>query len=151
MTRQFALPALLLATFTAGVAVGRRGTPSAATPGAATPTAVANRVFELRTYTSPPGKLPDLHTRFRDHTTKLFEKHGMTNIGYWTPRDSARASNTIVYLLAYPSLEARNASWRAFGSDPEWRRAAAASEANGKIVEKVESVFLDPTDFSPMK
>ena len=144
MTRQLALPALLLATFTAGVAVGRTGRP--AEPGAA-----ANRVFEMRTYTSPPGKLPELHARFRNHTMRLFERHGMTNVGYWTPQDSARSQNTIVYLLAYPSRAARDSSWRAFGRDPEWRQAAAASEANGKIVEKVESVFLDPTDFSPMK
>ena len=109
------------------------------------------RVFEIRTYTTHPGKLEALNARFRNHTLKLFEKHGMTNVGYWTPRDSARAQNTIVYLLAYPSREAARASWQAFGRDPEWRQAAAASEANGKIVEKVESVFLDPTDFSPMK
>jgi hypothetical protein len=145
MTRQTALPALLLATFTAGVAVGRTSKPADA------PTVAANRVFELRTYTSPEGKLPELHTRFRDHTMKLFERHGMTNVGYWTPRDTARSQNTLVYLLAYPSLEARNASWAAFGRDPEWRQAAAASEANGRIVAKVESVLLDPTDFSPMK
>jgi hypothetical protein len=144
MSRQAALPALLLATFTAGIAVGRTSRP-AAQPAAAT------RVYELRTYTSPPGKLPELHTRFRNHTLKLFERHGMTNIGYWTPRDSARAQNTLVYLLAHPSREAARASWAAFGRDPEWRQAAAASEVNGRIVEKVESVFLDPTDFSPMK
>ena len=109
------------------------------------------KVFELRTYTSPPGRLPDLHRRFREHTMALFARHGMTNVGYWTPRDSARRENTIVYLLAYPSRAARDSSWRAFGRDPEWRQAASASEANGRIVEKVESVFLDPTDYSPMK
>ena len=144
MIRQTALPALLLATFAACVAAGRTGRPAA-------PAAQANRVFELRTYTSPPGKLPELHARFRNHTTKLFERHGMTNVGYWTPRDSARAQNTIVYLLAYPSRAARDSSWRAFGRDPEWRQVSTASEVNGRIVEKVESVFLDPTDYSPMK
>ena len=150
MTRQTALPALLLATFTAGVAVGRTSHPAAAARPAAE-RAAANRVFELRTYTSPAGKLPDLHTRFREHTMQLFERHGMTNVAYWTPRDSARSGNTLVYLLAYPSLEARNASWQAFNRDPEWREVARASEANGRIVEKVESVFLDPTVFSPLK
>ena len=144
MSRQAALPALLLATFTAGLAVGRTSRP-------AEQPAPATRVYELRTYTSPPGKLPDLHTRFRDHTMKLFERHGMTNVGYWTPRDSARAQNTLVYLLAHQSREAARASWTAFGRDPEWRQVSAASEVNGKIVEKVESVVLDPTDFSPMK
>jgi len=145
MTRQTALPALLLATFTAGVAVGRRSTPAAA------PVAAASRVFELRTYTSPAGKLPELHTRFRDHTMQIFARHGMTNVAYWTPLDSARSGNTLVYLLAYPSRAARDTSWAAFNRDPEWQQVRAASEANGKIVEKVESVFLAPTDFSPMQ
>ena len=117
-----------------------------------TPASAAQaRVFELRTYTSPPGRLPDLHRRFREHTTALFARHGMTNVGYWTPQDSARRGNTIVYLLAYPTREAARASWAAFGRDPEWRRVQAASEANGPIVERVESVFLEPTDFSPLK
>jgi hypothetical protein len=142
MSKSIALPALLLATFTAGIAVGRSSTPAGG---------AADRVFELRTYTSPPGKLPELHRRFREHTMRYFERAGMTNVGYWTPQDSARAQNTIVYLLAYPSREAARASWAAFGRDPEWRQARAASEANGRIVEKVESVFLDPTDYSPMK
>ena len=134
---------LLAATFAAGVAVGRAGRPvsSAAEP----------RVFELRTYTSPPGKLTDLHKRFREHTMEIFVRHGMTNVGYWTPQDSARRENTLVYLLAYPSMEARKAAWAAFGADPEWKQVSTASEANGKIVQKVESVFLVPTDFSPMK
>jgi hypothetical protein len=82
---------------------------------------------------------------------EIFARHGMTNVGYWTPQDSARRDNTLVYLLAYPSADARKAAWAAFGADPEWREVAKASEANGKIVEKVESVFLVPTDFSPMQ
>jgi hypothetical protein len=140
MTRSTTLAALLLATFTAGVAVGRGVRP-----------ADQPRYFELRTYTSPAGRLPDLHRRFREHTMEIFARHGMTNIGYWTPQDSARAQNTLVYLLAYPTREARQQSWAAFNADPEWQQVRAASEANGKIVEKVESVFLVPTDFSPMK
>ena len=109
------------------------------------------RVFELRTYTTPTGQLPALHRRFRDHTMELFKRHGMTNVGYWTPQDSARHENTLVYMLAYPSRQAARDSWAAFSADPEWQRVRAESEANGKIVEKVESVFLDATDFSPMK
>jgi NIPSNAP len=105
------------------------------------------RVYELRTYTSPPGKLDALHARFRDHTTKLFEKHGMTNIGYWTP--SPNPENKLIYLLAYPSREARAASWKGFLADPDWKKAAAESEANGKIVSKVEARFMTATDFSP--
>ena len=113
--------------------------------------AADNRVFELRTYTTLPGKLPDLLARFRDHTTKLFEKHGMQNIGYWVPKDAPRSENTLIYLLAHSSRDAAKKSWDAFRADPDWQKAAKASEANGKIVDKVESVFLDPTDFSKIK
>lgn len=109
------------------------------------------RVFELRTYTATPGKLPNLLARFRDHTCALFEKHGMTNVAYWTPADEKDgASDKIVYLLAYPSREAAKASWAAFMADPVWHAARDASEANGKIVAKVESVFLTATDYSPV-
>jgi hypothetical protein len=110
------------------------------------------RFFEMRTYIAPEGKLDALHARFRDHTNKLFAKHGIEMVGYWTPVDEAKgAKTTLVYILAYPSKEARAASWKAFGADPEWLKAKAASEVNGKLVEKVESVFLKPTDYSPMK
>jgi NIPSNAP len=105
------------------------------------------RFFELRTYHAAPGKLEDLKARFRDHTLKLFEKHGMTNIGYWTPVDNT--NYVLVYMLAYPSREARDKSWKEFGADPEWQAAAKASEANGKLVTKADSVFLTATDFSP--
>jgi hypothetical protein len=107
-------------------------------------------VYELRTYTTLPGKLDALLARFRDHTCKLFEKHGMVNVGYWVPLDAKDgAGEKLVYLLQYKSREAAVASWKAFGADPEWQAARTASEANGKIVAKVESVFLTPTDFSP--
>src|SRR5947207_66667 len=86
------------------------------------------RLFELRTYYTAPGKLDDLNARFRDHTTKLFEKHGMENIGYWTPMDNKE--NKLVYMLAFPSKEARDSSWKAFGADPEWKQVAKESEAN---------------------
>jgi hypothetical protein len=111
----------------------------------------ANRVFEIRTYTTHEGKLDDLHSRFRDHTTRLFLKHGITSVGYWVPQDPERSENTLVYLLAYPSREAATAAWAAFRADPEWQTARAASEEAGPIVQLVESVFLDPTDYSPMK
>jgi NIPSNAP len=149
MTRPSAHTLVLAFTFTAGIAVGCGVRPASAP--AAEPRVADTRVFELRTYTAPPGKLPALHRRFREHTMALFARHGMTNVGYWTPQDSARRENTIVYLLAYPSREAARASWSAFGRDPEWRKVQAESEANGPIVERVESVFLDPTDFSPMQ
>jgi hypothetical protein len=105
------------------------------------------RVFEMRTYWAPTGKLEALHARFRDHTMKLFEKHGMTNIGYWVPLDNSE--NKLIYFLAYPSRESREKSWKAFLTDPDWQRAQRESEANGKLVEKVESRFLQATDYSP--
>lgn len=146
-SKSFARPVLLLAVV-AILVVACGGQPA----GTGTPRpASASRVFELRTYTAPPGKLPALQRRFREHTLALFARHGMTNVGYWTPQDSVRSQNTIVYLLAYPSRQAARESWAAFNADPEWQRVRSESEANGRIVEKVESVFLDPTDFSPMK
>jgi hypothetical protein len=109
------------------------------------------RVFEMRTYTTHPGKLADLQRRFRDHTVRLFEKHGMTNIGYWVPQDSALSQNTLIYILAYPSREAATAAWAAFRADPEWVTARTASEANGPIVQGVVSVFMNPMDFSRIR
>ena len=108
----------------------------------------ANRIFEMRTYHTLPGRLDALNARFRDHTNKLFVKHGMDLVGYWTPQDKA---DMLIYILAYPSREAREASWKAFQADPDWKAAREASEKDGKIVDKVESHFLDPTDYSPIK
>lgn len=105
-------------------------------------------VYELRTYTTVEGRLDALNARFRDHTMKLFEKHGMKNVIYLTPDDKP---NTLVYLLGHKSKDAAKASFAAFRDDPAWKAAREASEKDGKIVEKVESVFLTPTDYSPMK
>jgi len=109
------------------------------------------RVFELRTYTCLEGKLPDLLARFRDHTMRLFEKHGMTNIAYWVPQDAPASRNILIYVIAHPSREAAKKNWDEFRADPDWQKVQKESEANGKIVSKVESVFMDATDFSPMK
>jgi hypothetical protein len=109
------------------------------------------RVFELRTYTAMPGRLDALHKRFREHTNALFVKHGMSLIGYWTPTEGPTAGNTLVYILAYPSKAAREASWKAFREDADWIKARDESEKDGKIVEKVEWVFLSPTDYSPIR
>jgi hypothetical protein len=106
-------------------------------------------VYELRVYHCYEGKLPDLLRRFREHTTKIFEKHGMTNVAYWSPMDEPQKSNTLIYILAHPSREAAATNWRAFSADPEWQSVQKASEANGKIVEKVDSTFIVLTDFSP--
>jgi hypothetical protein len=113
--------------------------------------AAENRVFELRTYTTREGKLDDLLKRFRDDTTRIFDKHGMTNIGYWVPQDPALSKNTLIYILAFPSRDAAKKSWDAFRADPEWQKVAKASEANGKIVDHVVSVFMEPADFSKIK
>ena len=113
--------------------------------------AQSKRVFELRTYHALDGRLDALHARFRDHTVKLFEKHGITNVGYFSPQDPPLAGKTLIYLLAHPNREAAKKNFDAFRKDPAWLKARDASEKSGKIVEKVESVFLDPTDFSAMK
>jgi hypothetical protein len=105
------------------------------------------RLFELRTYHAEPGKLDDLLARFRDHTCKLFEKHGMTNIGYWVPVENK--DNLLIYLLAYPDRTAREASWRGFLDDEDWKKAAAASQKNGRLVRKADQLFLTATAFSP--
>lgn len=109
------------------------------------------RVYELRTYHCLPGRLEALKARFRNHTVKLFEKHGMENIGYWVPQDPEKSKNTLIYILAHPSKEAAAKSWAGFRADPDWVKARTDSEKDGKIVEKVESEFLDPVDFSKLK
>ena len=105
------------------------------------------RCFELRTYYAAPGKLDALLARFRDHTVRLFAKHGIQNIGYWVPLDNP--DNKLIYMLAFPSREARQAAWKAFSADPDWKKARSESEASGKLVTKIESVFLTATDYSP--
>ena len=117
------------------------------TPFAAMAADPDTRVFEMRTYYAPEGKLDELHARFRSHTTKLFEKHGITNIGYWVPLENPE--HKLIYVLASPSREARDASWKSFGADPEWKKAHAESEKNGKLVAKMEQLFMKATDYSP--
>ena len=126
------LPEMLNATSGAGIA----------------PDPAEGVVYELRVYTAAEGKLPELLTRFREHTTKLFERHGMKNVAYWTATDDLKKANTLVYILKYPNREAATASWKAFQDDPEWQQVRTKSEENGKLVEKVESTFMILTDFS---
>jgi hypothetical protein len=108
-----------------------------------------SRVVEMRVYYAAPGKLDALNARFRDHTTKLFEKHGITNLGYFVPEGDNK-DGKLVYFLAYPTKAAQEKSWAAFAADPDWVKAKAASETGGKLVAKVESKFLTATDYSPM-
>ncbi|HYV37617.1 MAG TPA: NIPSNAP family protein [Gemmataceae bacterium] len=108
-----------------------------------------NRVFELRVYYANKGKMNDLHARFKDHTNKLLEKHGMVLVGFWT--DSKEPERKLIYLVAHKSKAAADASWKAFGADPEWKAAKAKSEAGGVLVEKVDVTWLNPTEYSAMK
>jgi hypothetical protein len=111
----------------------------------------AKHVYELRTYTAPEGKLSELHARFRDHTIKIFNKHGMKSVMYMQPQDAPDSANTLIYVLEHPSREAAKKAWADFQADPEWVKVSAESQVNGRIVSKVVSVFGDPTDYSPMK
>lgn len=106
-------------------------------------------VFELRVYHTYEGKLDDLLARFRDHTVTIFKRHGMESVAYWTPTDEPLKGRTLFYVLKHTSRVSATANWAAFRDDPEWKRVSAASEVNGKLVEKVESTFMKMTDFSP--
>jgi len=111
----------------------------------------AGHVYELRTYTAAEGKLANVNARFRDHTKRIFEKHNIKSIGYWTPLEGPTAETTLIYLLEHPSREDARKNWAAFSADPDWQKAKAESETAGRIVAKAESVFLNPTDYSPIK
>ncbi len=113
--------------------------------------AANDKVFEIRTYTTAEGKLDALHARFRDNTMRIFKKHGMTNVAYFAPTDPPLSTDTLIYILSFPSRDAAKQSWKDFVADPEWQKVQKESEANGKIVLKVNSVFAEPTDFSPLK
>ena len=115
------------------------------------PVGKETRVFELRTYTAVPGKMANLHARFRNHTCALLEKHGMVLIGFWTPTNEKGAEETLVYIVAHASEAAAKKSWDDFRKDPAWVEARNLSEKDGPIVKKVDSLFLKPTDYSKLK
>lgn len=136
---------LVLAAF-----VGGFGTHALLSP--APVSAQSPRVFEIRTYTSPDAaKLQALHARFRNHTMRIFQRHGMTSIGYFAPQDAPLSQNTLIYVISHASREQAKKNWDEFRADPEWQKVAAESNANGNIVTKVDSVFADATDYSPLK
>lgn len=130
---------LLLSATTFALPVPKQPGTSASKPG--------TKLYEVRIYHPTPGKYAEIVDRFRQYTTKIFEKHGMENIGYWTPTDTT--NKQLIYILAYPSREARDASWKAFGSDPEWKAVVAKTEANGKLVDHVDQIFMTESDISP--
>lgn len=109
----------------------------------------ANHVFEMRTYHANPGKLADLEKRFREHTVEIFNRHHMKSVGYWVPTDNK--DNVLIYILEHNSQPEAMDNWKAFQADPEWKQVAAASEVNGKLVDHVDRVFMNPTDFSAIK
>ena len=135
-----AIAATGLAAFAAGFSIGQEKK-------------VNTRVYELRTYTTLPGRLPALHKRFAEHTMKLFEKHGMKNEAYWVPTDDERKDTTLIYVISHESEDAAKKSWAAFQADPDWQKARAASEAEdagGKILAKApERIYMKLTNYSP--
>jgi len=122
---------------------------AAARPDKADPEQTATAVYELRVYHAAAGKLSELEARFRDHTIEIFNRHGIKSVAYWTPLDEPDKTNTLIYILQHPSREAAAANWKAFQDDPEWKSVHEKSEANGKLVDKIDSTFLALTDFSP--
>jgi len=111
--------------------------------------AQSTKVYEFRTYTTAPGRLPALLARFGGGEVDLFVKHGMTSVGYWIPDDEALSQNTLVYMVAHDDRAAAVASWASFGADPAWHEMRDKSREDGPIVTGVVNQFLDPTDFSP--
>jgi len=139
------LAIIIVAAFAAGIGAHRLFRP------VAVEAAAASHVFELRTYTAPPGKLEALKSRFRDHTLTIFDKHGMKSVAYWVPQDGPEHENTLVYVLQHESREAAAKNWAEFRNDPEWVKAKGESEKDGPLTTQVKSVFMDPTDFSAIK
>jgi hypothetical protein len=133
MLNKIILRAGLLAVLTAGFALAQ------------------GPVFELRTYTAEPGKLEALKARFRDHTIAIFKRHHMESIGYWVPTEGDASKNTLIYILKHPSRAEADKNWDAFRADPEWVKVSAESEKNGKLVTKVDRVWMDATAFSMLK
>ena len=122
-----------------------------AAPASAIDSPLAGKVYELRTYTANPGKMEALHARFRDHTCKLFKKHNIEVIGFWTPAEGDESKNTLIYLVAFPSVAAQKAAWQAFRDDPEWKEVKANSEKDGSLTKERAEQNLKATDYSPIR
>ena len=143
MKKRMVSIAALATVFTAGFLLGRLAPAEPVAHAQA-----AAKVYELRTYTVPEDRLNALHARFRDHTMRMFQKHGISNVGYFAPQDPEKAKTTLIYLISHPSRAAADQNWAAFGKDPEWQKIAKESGV-GPV--KIAREFLDPTDYSPMK
>jgi hypothetical protein len=135
----------------AGMAGLHSSSPGRSAAGAPAFEQAQSRVFELRTYTANPGKFEAMKNRFRDHILPLFKKHNLTVVGFWSPADAPASENTLIYILAHESREAAKKNWAAFSADPVRKQVWADTEKDGPINMKVESVFMNPTDFSPIK
>ena len=138
--------ALLAAVFAGGIFIGQAIDGSGATRAQS-----GGSVFELRTYTANEGRMEGLLNEFRGYAARIFERHGMRNVGYWVPADAPRSEDTLIYILQHDSREAAQQSWRAFIEDPEWRAAFEELNADGRLAASVESLFMEATDFSPMQ
>jgi hypothetical protein len=145
MTKKAMMIGGAIAVFVAGFSLG------ALTDRLSIAHAQSAKVYELRTYTAPDGKLGDLHARFRNHTIRIFNNHSMKSVAYFSPQDAPLSQNTLIYLLEHPSRDDAKKNWAAFQADPEWQKVSAESQKDGRIVSKVESVFMTATDYSPMK
>jgi NIPSNAP len=146
MNSHFKSRAVAVGLFSVGIAVGM-----AVDRGQSLHAQGAGKVYELRTYTAPDGKLPNLQARFRDHTIRIFNKHGMKSVGYWVPQDAPAKDNTLIYIISHDSREAAKKNWADFQADPEWKKVSAESQVDGRIVSGVVSVFMDATDYSAIK
>jgi hypothetical protein len=143
-TKRFGFVALAF-VFVGGFVLGTVGSPTEVVR------AQSGTVYELRTYTAPAGKLDALQSRFRDHTLRIFGRHGMKNVGYWVPADAPLSDNTLIYILEHKSRDAAKKSWDDFRADPEWQKVYEESQRDGRLTSNVESVFMTATDFSPLK
>jgi hypothetical protein len=144
--QEIAMRAALLISLGSGVLIA--GLAALGVRASAAEPSTAEKVYELRIYKTNPGKLDALHARFRDHTCRLFKKHGIELVGFWTPVDGEEA---LYYLVAFPSVEAQKNAWQAFRDDPEWKTAKADSEKDGVLVKEVQSKNMKATDYSPIR
>ncbi len=120
-------------------------------PVSAADNAPSGKIYDMRTYKANPGKLDALSARFRNDTCRIFKKHGMEIIGFWTPVEGDDAKDTLIYIVAFPSVEAQKKAWDAFWADPEWKKVKAESEKDGVLVKEIKGTTLKPTDYSPLK